>query len=97
MSRRKGELSKFRIDEEWPFQVSLPSRLTVGPAYVMVRMFAEKLSLAPRGHSFVRDGEYWSTWCFAKREDAEAFQAKFGGEIIAPKDRPRWPGRDRRR
>jgi hypothetical protein len=75
MSRRKGEISKSQIDRNWPFQVALPARLTVGPAYITVRMFAEQLSLAPAGYSFVRDDEYWTVWCFRKREYAEAFRA----------------------
>jgi hypothetical protein len=92
MARRKGEITKSQIDREWPFQVALPSRQTVGPAYVSVRLFAEKLSLSPRGHCFVRDGEYWNVWCFAVREDAEAFRARFGGELMSPSDRTKWPG-----
>lgn len=68
-----------------------PRRLTVGPAYIMVRMFAEKLSVSPRGYSFVRDGEYWTVWCFAHRENADAFCARFGGELIRAEERPKWP------
>lgn len=33
----------------------------------------------------------------AAKADAEKFQARFGGEIIDPKDMPRWPGRGGRR
>jgi hypothetical protein len=29
---------------------------------------------------------------FAKREHAEQFCERFGGEFIDPKDRPNWPG-----
>ena len=36
-----------------------------------------------------RGKEYINVRCFAVLEDAQAFMAKFGGELIALKDRPR--------
>lgn len=93
MVRRKGELSKNTIDRDWPHQVALPAERTHGADYVSARLFCENLSLAPLRHCFVRDGRYINVWCFAKLEDAELFAAKYGGEILNPKDRPKWPGR----
>lgn len=93
MVYRKGELNAKRIDAEWPHQVALRAEATLGARYVSARLFCEALSLAPRGHTFIRDDTYFNVWCFAVQADAEAFQAKFGGEFIAPKERPRWPGR----
>jgi len=92
MVYRKGELSSHGIDREWPYQVALPESVTVGKANVVAREFCKDLSLAPRGHTFVRGGEYIKVWCFAVKADAEKFQARFGGEMIDPKNRPKWPG-----
>ncbi|MDO9381698.1 MAG: hypothetical protein Q7T86_02445 [Hyphomicrobiaceae bacterium] len=96
MVYRKGELSKFRIDRDWPHQVALESRLCTGDNYLTHRFFCRDLSLCDRGHAFVRDGEYWNVFCFAEREHAERFQQRFGGEIMDPKDRPRWPAKNKK-
>lgn len=92
MSRRKGELSKFEIDRQWPHQVAIPASQTTGKTHEALLEFCKPLSLAPRRHTFVRDGQYVNSWCFAEREDAEKFRARFGGEFLDPKDRPKWPG-----
>jgi hypothetical protein len=31
-------------------------------------------------------------FCFAVHEDAERFREHFGGELVDPASRPRWPG-----
>jgi hypothetical protein len=72
-------------------QVVLRAEATYGERYVSARLFCEGLTLCPRGHCFVGDGGYWNVWCFATREDAEKFRARFGGEFLDPKDRPKWP------
>lgn len=91
MVHRKGELSKSRIDREWPHQVALASRLCGGDYYLTHRFFCRDLSLCDRGHSFYRDGEDFSVYCFAEREHAEEFQRRFGGELMHSSQRPRWP------
>jgi len=93
MVYRKGELSGPQIDREWPYQVAVSAHLTSGTKHTEVLQFCAPLSLAPRGHWFRRGDTDYKVWCFAKRGDAEAFMAHFGGEIISPKERPRWPGR----
>jgi hypothetical protein len=85
---RKGELGKDAIDCDWP----LPAPRCTGRNYVTMHLFCEGFSLCPRGHSFRRDNIDINVFCFAKREDAELFQVRFGGEFIDPKDRPKWPG-----
>jgi hypothetical protein len=40
--------------------------------------------------------EYIKVWCFAEEADAQKFIERFGGEMIAVEDRPRWPGKARR-
>jgi hypothetical protein len=90
---RKGELSKGTIDRQWPHQVALPSHRCSGHNYVTIRLFCEGLSLCPRGHSFRQDNIDMNVFCFAQHAHAERFQARFGGDFIDPKDRPRWLGR----
>jgi hypothetical protein len=97
MSRRKGEMSTYQIDRGWPFQVALPALLTTGKRHDAVRAFCKDLSLCSRGHTFYRDGRPINVWCFAIESDAQKFLARFGGDMIDPKDRPRWPGKSRRR
>jgi hypothetical protein len=45
----------------------------------------------PRGPFIRRDGVDTNVFCFAERVHAEQFRARFGGEFINPKDRPKWP------
>lgn len=90
MTRRKGEMRGWHIDKGWPHQVAVHQSVTVGKAHEAVRDFCKDLSLAPRRHSFAREDGWWNVWCFATREDAEKFQARFGGEFMEPKDRPKW-------
>jgi hypothetical protein len=91
---RRGELSKAMIDRDWPHQVALPAYRCLGHNYVTIHLYcdAERLSLCRRGHSFRRDDTDMLVFCFAERPHAEQFQARFGGEFIEPKDRPKWPG-----
>jgi hypothetical protein len=86
-----GELSKATIDSEWPHQVALLAERCRGRNHEIIRLFCAGLSLCPRGHSFRRDDHDVIVFCFAERAHAEQFLAHFGGEFIAPKDRPRWP------
>jgi hypothetical protein len=96
MVYRKGELSKGTIDRDWPHQVALRADLVAGRNFPIIHEFCRPLSLCHRGHFFYRDGIGFNVYCFAERSHAEQFQARFGGEFIDPKDRPRWPGSGRR-
>ena len=51
----------------------------------------EQPSLCPRGHTFYRGAHDFHVFCFAQRDHAEKFLTQFGGEMIDPKDQPRWP------
>ena len=97
MVRRKGEMSTFQIDNGWPYQVALAQSATMGKKLDEVYDFCKDLSLCQRGHCFVRDDEYIKVWCFAEQDDAQKFIERFGGELLDPDDRPRWPGKPRRR
>jgi len=96
MTRRKGELKKWQIDEGWPYHVALRADITIGKAYDAAREFCENLSLAPMGHSFFVEGVWFNVWCFAEVEDAQKFQARYGGEFMEPEDRPRRGGKVKR-
>ena len=91
MVYRKGELSKSRIDRDWPYLVALPAERCTGHNYRTIRLFCTDLSLCDRGHYFYRHGIGYNAYCFAHLEHAQRFMARFGGELIKPKDRPRWP------
>ena len=62
-----------------------------GANWVEIREFCRDLSLCPRGHFFYRDAVGFNVYCFADRKHAEMFCSHFDGEIIDPKDRPKWP------
>jgi hypothetical protein len=86
---RKGELSKAGVDRGWPHQVALPSSQVVAD-FKTIMAFAAQLSICPRGHWFRRDGRDYVVKCFATREDADKFAARFGGEYMTPETRPPW-------
>jgi len=76
--------------------LALPEYRCSGHNYVTINLFCEDLSLCRRGHFFYRDGVGMNVFCFAERAHAEQFLARFGGEFIDPKDRPKWPGSGKR-
>lgn len=88
--RGRSDLTGAKIDQGWPHQVALPASFTV-PNFRAIGQFCakENLSLSRLGHSFYRDGQHHNVYCFADPEHAERFRARFGGELIAPKDRPK--------
>ena len=94
MVYRKGELTRKAIDRDWPHQVALPTPI---PHVAQLRDFCRDagLSLCQRTTGFYRAVDRETIWfvcfCFADRDHAEQFQARFGGEFVDPKDRPKWP------
>jgi hypothetical protein len=103
---RKGELSKNRINREWPHQVALP-QLEAREQYDRHELIVELCrgrSHAPRGHSVVHEGRWWNVHCFADPADAAWFLERFDGVAFDPRDRgtgrswSSWhPGRARER
>jgi hypothetical protein len=90
---RKDERRNAAIDRDWPHQVALPEQLCTGMQLHEHRAFGMGRGMCERTHTFLRDDVTYIVYCFAQQQHAEAFQAAFGGEISAPKDRPRWPCR----
>jgi hypothetical protein len=81
MARRKGEMTKAGIDRGWPHQVAHPEHLSCREHWRAHHAFIQEqqLSLGPRGHCFVRDGQWWNIKCFAELEHAQRFMEQFGG------------------
>ena len=87
MVYRKGELSKTQINRDWPYQVALRADRCTGAQYAIVHGFCNGLSLCRRGHYFRRDDIGFNVFCFAEKDHAEMFCAKFGGQIVDAKKR----------
>jgi hypothetical protein len=66
----------------------------MGHNYLTIHFFceAESLSLCTRRHSYRQNDIDMTAFCFAKRKHAQQFRERFGGELIDPKSRPKWPG-----
>ena len=86
MAAYKGRSTTKEIERRYPHIVEL---------MVPLSGFGTKLNLMHDWHSFrglesqrgsgrYHDGRHFVRWCFADPEDAKAFQAEFGGEIIKP-------------
>lgn len=97
MTRRKGELNHGQIDRAWPHQVALPAEKCRGDLFYTTHHFCEGLSVCQRTKHFYRDDRDYVVFCFADPEHADLFKARFGGEAIEPKDRPRRGGNARAR
>jgi len=85
---RKGELSKSSIDRAYPHQVALPASDVVGTGYHPRHDYANSLGACLRGRSFRRDDRDFVVFCFPRREAADAFMQRFGGEYMTPATRP---------
>jgi hypothetical protein len=82
-----GPLTAPAIDRSWPYQVALRTDRVTGDLCNVVRGFCCELSLCARGHRVHRDGQWYTVFCFAKRDDAELFARSFGGTPFEPHDR----------
>ena len=89
MTRRKGELTSAQVDRDYPFQVIMPASRCTLAAGKAIDAFCKDLSLAPRGHSVVRNDEWHHVFCFRLQADAERLMANFGGEWFDPTTRGR--------
>jgi len=82
----KGQIKTTETERRYPHIVEL---------MVPLNGFGTRLNLMHDWHSFrglesqrgsgrYHDGRHYVRWCFADQEDAKAFQAEFGGELIHP-------------
>jgi hypothetical protein len=74
MTRRKGEITNRRRDLTHPFQVEIVVPGTgLGAAHAIMYRWA-----ALHDHE-TKSGQRSMTWCFCRREIADAFATDFGG------------------
>jgi hypothetical protein len=72
MTGRKGELTRARLQRQWPHHVALSADKVLGlKNSENVRGFADTLSVAPLTYSFRRDGLDFVVFC-----------ERFGGERL---------------
>ena len=90
MVYRKGELTKARINRDWPHQLALPVEVATGKAYTILDRFCRGLSVCPRQQHYWRDGVEHIAYCFRERSDAEYVQVYFGGEFVDPSALGSW-------
>jgi len=85
MIRRKGELTRPRLDREWPHHVALPAERVRGLANSSeVRSMAAILSAAPLTYSLRHEKGDRVVFCFASPEVAQVFAGRFAGELLDP-------------
>lgn len=85
---RKGELSRTRIDREYPYQIALPQK-EVGPRLAEFIGYCSPLTYAPRHFSVFYNAIEYLVFCFAVHDHAEAFSAHWNGLPFNPEDHGR--------
>jgi hypothetical protein len=82
-TRRKGELTRARLNREWPHHVAVPAEKVRGLANsAAVRGVAAALSVAPLTYPLTRDDRDFVVFCFAVPEAAQLFADSVGGERL---------------
>lgn len=80
------------IDRDFPHQVAMPNTTTAA-RWRELSAATEGMSKSPMPHWFYRGGESWVVYCFAEHEHAARIAELFGGELMSPDTRPRWPAK----
>jgi hypothetical protein len=91
MTRRKREMTSACLERTFPHQVAVRASNCGGKNTDVVREFCRNLSVAPRGHSVVKNEEWYKVFCFADPTHADMFLSRFEGEHFDPKLRGRGP------
>ena len=81
MARRKGEMTEGAIDRDYPHHVELRADLTTDKNSDAALAFCRGLTLALRGHHRRKGDIDYNVWCFANPAHANAFLARFGGDV----------------
>lgn len=82
----KGALTPGQIDRNWPHQVALEASQVMGRTDI-IEPVKRELGGSPLGHTVRRDDIDYVVFCFRKRESADSFRARFGGEPFDPRER----------
>ena len=75
MPYRKGELTKAAKLRDWPHHVTIPIAGGLGQRLNAMHAFCQGMTyqtIAERGPPEL------AIWCFKRKEDADAFRARFG-------------------
>jgi hypothetical protein len=89
MMRPRGGTTRNLLARQWPHQVALPAEALRGAKNSMpIYALAKDLAGEPRRYSLHRDGRDFTVFCFGTAEAAQAFCARFGGELL-PLDQSR--------
>ena len=81
MTRARGQPSRRSIDRDYPHQVLVPAERAGGKNLDFVIVFHAQIDQLQRSRSIFKDDHWCDIFCFAKRSDASAFQALFGGDM----------------
>jgi len=84
MVRYKGRTSTKEIERHYPHIVELmvPLKGFGTTLNDMHKWHSTRGIPTQRGSGRYREGRHYVRWCFGGQEDATAFQAAFGGELI---------------
>jgi hypothetical protein len=101
MTRRKGEITPKRIDQEYPHQIEIPIASVDLKQQHEHHEFCRSRGIhyATRGVGKLRRIEERDAvrYCFRVADDAEEFQAMYGGErVVLPVKKPPAPSIGRR-
>lgn len=89
-------MSGWEIDAKHSHQVAMPNTTTVA-RWQELKAATEGMPRSLLGHSFFRAGESWVVYCFSEPEHAQRIAELFGGELMCPDTRPRWPSKPSRK
>jgi hypothetical protein len=81
MPKAKGQLSRARLNADYPHQVILPCSRTVGEAANKAHgEFIKAVAGSRQGHNVYQGDEWHHVFCFREAEHATEFQRKYGGQ-----------------
>jgi hypothetical protein len=87
---RKSGITLAVIRRQWPHRVELPAEAVRGPENTAATWgLSKELGGAPYPLSDFHDDRHFTVFHFRTAEDAQAFHARFGGELLPVAGRSR--------